>query len=79
MLTSYTERDVPFCGGDCMQTGPIMSSAPDLLQYSRRNFCAASVFETSVTPGAGHGLNYQFSAPLTYKAIIDFLNSHVHA
>lgn len=28
-------------------------------------------------PGAGHGLNMQYSAPVTYKAILDFMKSHI--
>ncbi|KAM4057221.1 alpha/beta hydrolase family protein [Hirsutella rhossiliensis] len=71
------ERDVPFCGGDCTKTDPINHSARDLLQASKRNFKSASVFKTVVIPGAGHGLNYQYSAPLTYRAILNFIKTNV--
>ncbi|KAM4057703.1 serine aminopeptidase, s33 domain-containing protein [Hirsutella rhossiliensis] len=68
------EKDIPFCGGDCFNAMSVNGSAPDLLEMSRPNFEKASVFQTKVVPGAGHGLNQQYSSGFTYKVILDFLS-----
>ena len=73
----YIDRDIPFCGGDCKNTVLIQNSAPNLIESSRPSFKAASVFNATIIPGAGHGLNLQYTAGITYKAILDFLASHL--
>ncbi|KJZ70389.1 hypothetical protein HIM_10233 [Hirsutella minnesotensis 3608] len=69
------ERDLPFCGGDCKNAKAINSNAPNLIEMSRENFKSASVFNAKVVPGAGHGINYHYSAPVAYKVMLDFLRS----
>ena len=56
VLTSNLERDIPFCGGDCYATGkPDLASIP---AASAKAFPIAKVFNASIVPGAGHGLNF---------------------
>ncbi|GAB0135786.1 hypothetical protein EsDP_00004111 [Epichloe bromicola] len=71
------DRDIPFCGGNCMNTMAINGSAPNLIEKSKGSFSKAKVFNATVVPEAGHGLNYGYSAPYTYKAITDFLNANI--
>ncbi|PHH75948.1 hypothetical protein CDD82_4211 [Ophiocordyceps australis] len=71
------ERDVPFCGGDCFNTKSIGASAPNLLESSRNNFANARNFSATVVPHAGHGLNFQYSCGVTYKAMLDFLHDNL--
>ncbi|KAJ4268962.1 hypothetical protein NW762_003033 [Fusarium torreyae] len=68
------ERDVPFCGGNCYSTGSVDLKLPSLLDVSKKFFTKASRFNTTVVPGAGHGLNFGYSHPITYNAIFDFLS-----
>ncbi|KND86764.1 hypothetical protein TOPH_08614 [Tolypocladium ophioglossoides CBS 100239] len=77
VLVITGERDVPFCGGDCNNTMIIHGSAPNLIEMSKISFKKASVFNATIVPGAGHGLNFQYSSVFTYKAILDFLKSHL--
>ncbi|KAM0206416.1 hypothetical protein ACHAPA_003612 [Fusarium lateritium] len=68
------ERDVPFCGDNCYSTVSAGVELPSLLDLSRNFFTKASRFNTTVIPGAGHGLNFGYSHTLTYDAIFDFLS-----
>ena len=43
-----------------------------LSQTSKANFKNACPFKVSIIKGAGHGLNFQYTAPETYKTILDF-------
>ncbi|EGU82481.1 hypothetical protein FOXB_07067 [Fusarium oxysporum f. sp. conglutinans Fo5176] len=47
---------------------------PSLLDISRQFFTQASRFNTTVVPGAGHGLNFGYSHTVTYDAILEFLS-----
>ncbi|KAF4972973.1 hypothetical protein FZEAL_9458 [Fusarium zealandicum] len=67
------EHDVPFCGGDCYSTDSISKELPSLLDVSKSFFTKASRFNTTVVPGAGHGLNFGYSHSVAYDAILDFL------
>lgn len=60
-----------------MNTMAINGSAPNLIEKSKGSFSKAKVFNATVVPEAGHGLNYGYSAPYTYKAITDFLNANI--
>ena len=62
------ERDVPFCGGSCLNGAPSGSSIPAQAQ----KFFTKSNITTTIVPGAGHGLNLEYSHPFTYKSINDF-------
>lgn len=73
----HIERDVPFCGGDCLNTVIINNSAPNLIEMSRQSFTKASAFNATIVPGAGHGLNLQYTSSFTYKAILDFLGYYL--
>jgi pimeloyl-ACP methyl ester carboxylesterase len=53
-LTWFADRDLPFCGGDCSNTGnPCLGSFLDVSAGLLKN---ATPFESYVVPGAGHGL-----------------------
>ncbi|KAK2131979.1 hypothetical protein NOF04DRAFT_1368488 [Fusarium oxysporum II5] len=67
-------RDVPFCGDNCYSTGSVDPKLPSLLDISRQFFTQASRFNTTVVPGAGHGLNFGYSHTVTYDAILEFLS-----
>ncbi|KAH0598446.1 hypothetical protein MHUMG1_03744 [Metarhizium humberi] len=71
------DRDIPFCGGNCMNTMAINGSASNLVEYSRDSFKKASAFQATVVPNAGHGLNYNYNAPDVYRAITDFIKASV--
>ena len=45
------DRDIPFCGGNCLNEQP---SIPDQV---RDSFSNSSDFKAVVVPSAGHGLN----------------------
>lgn len=64
-------RDIPFCGGDCLATGdPELASIP---AASEVNFPNAKNFQAFIVPNSGHGLNLEYSHPLTYGTILDYL------
>jgi pimeloyl-ACP methyl ester carboxylesterase len=62
------ERDIPFCGGSCYNGAPEGSSLP---AQAQRTFTSTNITAV-VVPGAGHGLNLEYSHPFTYKSINDF-------
>ncbi|SMR45010.1 unnamed protein product [Zymoseptoria tritici ST99CH_3D1] len=64
------ERDVPFCGGDAYKAPTGFKSIPET---SKAMFPATSKFEVQIVPGAGHGLNLEYTAPMTYSTIATFL------
>lgn len=49
-----SDRDLPFCGGDCSATGD--SGLNSLLDLSADFLSQASPFEAYAVPGAGHGM-----------------------
>ncbi|KAG9257178.1 uncharacterized protein F5Z01DRAFT_456893 [Emericellopsis atlantica] len=71
------ERDVPFCGGDCMGTAPVDGKFDNLIQASAPMFPQASVFNATVVPKAAHGLHFGYSAPDVFATILDFLGTQV--
>lgn len=65
------EHDTPYCGGDCYATGnPALASIPAASKMFIPN---AAPFEAYIVAGAGHGLNLQYTAPITYSTILNFL------
>ena len=70
VLVITGERDVPFCGGDCLATGGVGSSIPAAAQKALPD---ASPFEAFIVPAAGHGLNLEYSHETTYQHISQFL------
>ena len=67
------ERDLPYCGGDCLNTGGTLPNIPSSSQQYIPN---ASPFQVFIVPGAGHGLNLQYTHPTTYSTINSFLASN---
>ncbi|AEO63900.1 uncharacterized protein THITE_2141895 [Thermothielavioides terrestris NRRL 8126] len=71
VLVITGQRDVGFCGGDCSITGdPSLSSLLDITKSMIPN---ANPFQSFVVPNAGHLLTAEFTHPLAFKAILDFL------
>lgn len=64
------ERDVPFCGGSCLNGAPEGSSIP---AQAQKTFTSTNI-TTTIVPGAGHGLNLEYSHPFTYKSINEFFD-----
>ncbi|KAI1076769.1 Alpha/Beta hydrolase protein [Whalleya microplaca] len=73
VLVITGERDVPFCGGNCLASEPSIPSA------SKQYFPNTTDFETVIVPGAGHGLNLEYSWPTTYSSILDFFDKNVQS
>ncbi|TLD21636.1 hypothetical protein E2P81_ATG08224 [Venturia nashicola] len=67
------ERDVPFCGGDCIITGN--PALPNLLAQSKPYLPNVKNFTGFIVPGAGHGLNLQYSHRLVYSTILNYLQA----
>ncbi|KAK5054733.1 hypothetical protein LTR84_001625 [Exophiala bonariae] len=74
VLVITGERDLPFCGGDCLATGdPAVASIPAGVAA----FVPSSrSYETFIVPKAGHGLNFEYSAQTTYQHIARFLEAN---
>lgn len=64
------DQDVPFCGGDCSNTGGVAPSIPDM---GRKAFPKTNKFEAYVQPNTGHGLNMHYNATAAYDYIAGFL------
>jgi len=71
VLVITGERDIPYCGGDCFATG--QPDLPSIPAASKMFFPDAPAFEAFVVPGAGHGLNLQYSHSLSYGTILNYL------
>lgn len=67
------ENDVPFCGGDCLNTGGTSASIP---AGAEKVFPSASAFVAYVHPNTGHAINVHHNATGAYKQITDFLGAH---
>lgn len=52
-------------------------NATNLLDISKASFTKAKVFNATIVPYAGHGLNFDYSAPTVYNTILDFVGSHL--
>lgn len=63
------ERDVPYCGGNCLAPP---TGYPNIPSTSKKYFPDASKFEVYIVPGAGHGLNLEYTHPQTYGQINNF-------
>ncbi|KAK8089064.1 hypothetical protein PG997_004025 [Apiospora hydei] len=65
------ERDIPFCGGYCLQAN--RSIPAEVKSF----FTNTSYFGSFVVPKAGHGLNLEFTWPITYGRILGFIDDQV--
>lgn len=63
------ERDIPYCGGNCLAPPTGYDSIP---ASSKKFIANANPFEVVIVPGAGHGLNLEYSHPFTYGTINNF-------
>lgn len=72
VLVITGERDVPYCGGDCLSPPTGYDSIPAAAQ----EFFPNTVIEVDIVPGAGHGLNIEYSHPYTYSHIFSFFEAN---
>jgi len=66
-------NDVPFCGGDCLNTGGAAESIP---AQGKLAFPSAKAFEAYIQPDTGHGLNLHYNATGGYEVIAGFLKNN---
>lgn len=71
VLVITGERDIPFCGGNCL------TSSPSIPAQSEKYFTNASSFDTIIVGGTGHGLNLEYTSHETYTSILDFFDKNV--
>ncbi|KAK5010881.1 hypothetical protein LTR28_007177 [Elasticomyces elasticus] len=66
-------RDIPYCGGNCLAPPTGYSSIP----ATSVNFIPnAKAFEVVIVPNAGHGLNLEYSHPFTYATINNYFGQN---
>jgi pimeloyl-ACP methyl ester carboxylesterase len=70
VLVITGERDLPFCGGDCLTTKNAFGSIPGAAQEVFGNVTV----EVHIVKDAGHGLNYEYSAQDTFAKMVKFLD-----
>ncbi|KKK12610.1 hypothetical protein AOCH_002275 [Aspergillus ochraceoroseus] len=63
-------NDVPFCGGDCYNTG---GGAPSIPSDAAKAFPNARPFEAFVQPNTGHAINLHYTAKEAYNFMFVFL------
>ncbi len=63
------ERDIPYCGGNCLAAP---TGYPNIPSTSKNYIPNAKNFEVTIIPGAGHGLNLEYSHPTTYASILNY-------
>ncbi|KAK1983563.1 Alpha/Beta hydrolase protein [Colletotrichum cereale] len=74
VLVITGEKDLPFCGGNCLATGnPELPSIPAAAAAILKN---ATPFEAYVVPGVGHGLTLSYSHVEVTSKIQDFLSNN---
>ncbi|KUJ15481.1 uncharacterized protein LY89DRAFT_686221 [Mollisia scopiformis] len=65
------QNDLPYCGGDCLDTGGAAASIPAQVAM---NFPVGN-FTSYIQPDSGHGINLHYNATGAYAVINDYLNS----
>ena len=71
VLVITGDADLPFCGGDCLNTG----GAPgNIVSPISENFPNTQP-EVVIQPNTGHGINLHYNATGAYMVINDYLNS----
>ncbi|KAL4894690.1 hypothetical protein BDV59DRAFT_200513 [Aspergillus ambiguus] len=66
-------NDLPFCGGDCYNTGGASDSIP---ADARSSFTARKSILAYVQPDMGHGINLHYNASGAYNFIVSWLMSN---
>nr|POE84805.1 hypothetical protein CFP56_78905 [Quercus suber] len=68
------ERDIPYCGGNCLAPPTGFDSIP---AAAVKTLPKASPFQVTIVPGAGHGLNLEYSHPFTFDTVNNFFMEDV--
>lgn len=63
------DKDIPYCGGNCLAAPTGYTSIPET---SKNYLPDVSNFDVVIVPGAGHGLNLEYSHPFTYASINNY-------
>ena len=68
-------NDLPFCGGDCLNTGN--ASIPSTPAVVKKGFpyLASENFTVYIQPNTGHGINLHYNATGAYSVINRFLDA----
>ncbi|KAL1879523.1 hypothetical protein Plec18167_003980 [Paecilomyces lecythidis] len=69
------EFDVPFCGGNCLNTGdPRVAAIPDTVREVFTNVDDDDFF-SYIQPNTGHGINMHYNSTGAYRVIGEWLRS----
>ena len=70
VLVITGSNDLPYCGGDCLNTGGAASSIVAGVQKSFPN----TRIEVVIQPNTGHGINFHYNATGAYNVINNFID-----
>lgn len=73
VLVFTGSNDLPFCGGDCLNTGGL--AAPSIPALAVEAFPSAKSFEAYIQPQTGHGLTMHYNATAGYRYINEWIDS----
>ncbi|CCO31749.1 hypothetical protein BN14_05799 [Rhizoctonia solani AG-1 IB] len=76
VLVVTGEKDIIFCGGDCLQK-PVKAPGNNLLDDTKIFYPKASSFSSIITPGAGHALFAHYGTDQTIFQILDWSKKSV--
>ncbi|CAE6415564.1 unnamed protein product [Rhizoctonia solani] len=76
VLVVTGEKDIIFCGGNCMQK-PTQGSGNNLLDDTKIFYPKAASFSTHVPPGAGHALFAHYGTDQVISHILDWAKKTV--
>ncbi|KAL4809580.1 Alpha/Beta hydrolase protein [Aspergillus unguis] len=74
VLVVTGSNDLPYCAGDCLNTGGSGMSIPAEAEMA---FGDASSFEAYIQPNTGHGINLHYNATGAYEVIADWVKQNV--
>ena len=65
-------QDLPFCNRDCYAV-PQNSPFPNIPSFVKTLYPNARNFSVYIPANTGHGVNAHYSAPETYKEMLEFV------
>ncbi|KAF9888573.1 hypothetical protein FE257_008505 [Aspergillus nanangensis] len=72
VLVLTASNDLPFCGGDCYNTGGSGESVPEGV---KKSFPNSKAFHAQIQPNMGHGINLHYNASGAYNYIATWLKA----
>ncbi|KAI9728679.1 MAG: hypothetical protein M1828_002785 [Chrysothrix sp. TS-e1954] len=73
VLVVTGSNDLPYCGGDCLNTGGSMASIPAGVKMGLPQ---AKNFEAYIQPNSGHGINFHYNSTGAYQVIQNYLKAN---